>query len=214
MPIVGTKHKAGRPDVRTREEIVEAAARAFMTRGYDGASLDMVAKELGCTKGPIYYKYKSKADLFFEVQREGMRMNIAAVQPVATSSGPAYDRLARMVEQQALLIMTHLPYQRVLVQGVEMHLEGSTTPAQREVLDQLIQTRDEFEQLFVGVVVEGVKKREFPKVDPRIFVKVLLGSLTWLTMWYRPQSGETSAERTKLAREVTRYMLHGLSVAA
>ncbi|MDO8597474.1 MAG: TetR family transcriptional regulator, partial [Sulfuricaulis sp.] len=60
--------RATRQDARTREEIVEAAARAFMTRGYDGASLDLVASELGCTKGPIYYRYKSKADLFFDVQ--------------------------------------------------------------------------------------------------------------------------------------------------
>lgn len=205
-----TPKRAARSDARSREEIIEAAARAFMNKGFDGSSIDMVADELGCTKGPIYYNYKSKADLFFAVQQEGMRMNMEAVRPLAMAAGPAGERLQQMVERQVLLIMSHLPFQRVMVQGVEMHLEGSTTVAQRETLDGLITQRDDFEKLFVRVVKEGVKSGEFGSVDPGIFVKVLLGSITWMTMWYRPKDGETQAKRTKLAKEITRYALNGL----
>ena len=193
-----------------RAEIIRAAARAFMVNGYAGSSIDMVAEELGCTKGRIYYQYKGKADLFFDVQREAMRMNVDTVEPHARATGSPYERLCTMVEKQILLIMEQQPFQRVLVQGVEMHLEGSTTPAQRQVLDLLIRQRDHYEQLFVKVVAEGVRKKEFRSVDPRIFCKVLLGSIVWLTLWYRPLEDDTPAKRQRLARELTDYMLNGL----
>lgn len=194
----------------SRTEIIRAAARAFMVNGYAGSSIDMVADELGCTKGRIYYQYKGKADLFFDVQREAMRMNMAAVEPHAKAAGSPFERLRTMVEKQVVLIMEQQPFQRVLVQGVEMHLEGSTTPAQREVLDLLIRQRDEYEQLFVKVVAEGVRKKEFRSLDPRIFCKVLLGSITWLTVWYRALDDDTPAKRQRLARELADYMLNGL----
>lgn len=198
----------------SRAAIIEAAARAFMTRGYAGSSIDMVADELGCTKGPIYYKYKSKADLFFDVQKEAMSMNLEAAEVFAAATGSPLERLQKMVEQQILLIMNQLPFQRVLVQGVEMHLEGNTTPSQREALDNLMQKRDEFEQLFLKVIAEGVQKKTFRQVDPRFFAKMLLGSITWITMWYRPQPGETPAKRKRLAHELTDYVLNGLCMVS
>jgi len=194
-----------------RAEIVHAAARAFMTKGYSGSSIDSVAQELGCTKGRIYYEYKAKADLFFDVQDEAMQMNIRAVSTHARAAGPARERLRRMLEDQLALIMTELPFQRVLVQGVEMHLQGSTTPDQRAVLDLQIRRRDEYEKLFHKVISDGIKRGEFRPVNPRMFVKVLLGSLIWVTVWYRPRRDETPAAREALARELADYMLGGLT---
>lgn len=193
-----------------RIEIIRAAARAFMVNGYAGTSIDMVADQMGCTKGRIYYQYKGKTDLFFDVQREAMRMNMEAVEPHARATGSAYGRLRTMVERQVVLIMEQQPFQRVLVQGVEMHLQGSTTPAQREVLDLLIRQRDDYEELFVRVVAEGVRQREFRHVDARTFCKVLLGSIVWLTVWYRPNDQDPPEKRERLARELADYMLNGL----
>lgn len=193
-----------------RQEIVRAAARAFMINGYAGTSIDMVADELGCTKGRIYYQYEGKADLFFDVQREAMNMNIAVIEPFVNAEGSALDRLRNMIVQQILLNMAEQPFQRVLVQGVEMHLEGSTTPAQREVLKLLIQRRDEYEECFVKMVTQGMELGEFRSVNPRLFVKVLLGSIIWQTVWYRPRPGETAESRQRLAVEMADYMLEGL----
>ena len=197
----------------SRRQIVEAAARAFMTNGYAGSSIDAVARELGCTKGRIYYEYDAKADLFFDVQDEAMQMNIRAVSPHANATGPARARLRRMLEDQIELIMTRLPFQRVLVQGVEMHQQGRTTPEQRAVLDQQIRHRDAYEKLYVKVIADGVRRGEFRKVNPRIFSKVVLGALIWVTVWYRPRRGETAPARDALARELADYMMEGLTQA-
>jgi AcrR family transcriptional regulator len=59
-----------RPGVRqrlTKEErrsrILDAAARVFGERGYDGASIDEIAEEAGITKPVIYDHFRSKREL-------------------------------------------------------------------------------------------------------------------------------------------------------
>ena len=54
----------------TRERLLAAARRVFAERGYYGASLEAVAEEAGLTKGAVYSRFESKADLFLAFQEE------------------------------------------------------------------------------------------------------------------------------------------------
>src|SRR3712207_10080 len=62
----------------TRNGLLEAARRVFVERGYHGASLDLVAREAGYTKGAVYSAFANKADLFLAVydrDRKSTRLN-------------------------------------------------------------------------------------------------------------------------------------------
>jgi len=50
-------------DTMTKESIIIAALRLFLTRGYKSVSLIDVANEVGITKGGIYHYFSSKDDL-------------------------------------------------------------------------------------------------------------------------------------------------------
>jgi AcrR family transcriptional regulator len=52
---------------RTRAALLRAAATAFATRGYDGASIDAIAASVGLSKGAVYAHFPSKLDLYLEV---------------------------------------------------------------------------------------------------------------------------------------------------
>lgn len=199
---------AERPEGRAA--VLEAAARAFMREGYSATSIDDVAEELGATKGRIYYYYRSKADLFFDVHRESMRQNLDGAGAIAREGGSPVARLERMVRAHALLMMTHLPFQRCSVLGVEMHLAGSTTLRQRETLRQIIALRDQYEGLFVAVIEEGIAAGEVRELDARLVVKALLGALNWITVWYRQRETDSEASRGRIADEVAAYLIDGL----
>ena len=51
----------------TRSELLDAARRVFVERGYHGASLDLVAGEAGYTKGAVYSAFGSKGQMFLAV---------------------------------------------------------------------------------------------------------------------------------------------------
>lgn len=196
------------------QEILEAAAECFMEQGFHATSIDDVARRLGATKGRVYHYYRSKADLFFDVHREGMRRNFEAVKPAMKGPGTAADRLRRMFEQHALSMMENLPFETVVVQGVHMHRLGATTPDQRRTLDDLMVVRNDFEGLFRSVAYEGVDDGSIRVADVSIAVKAALGALNWISIWYRPRAGETREDREILAAKLVDTIMHGMAAAA
>jgi AcrR family transcriptional regulator len=52
---------------RTREELLVAARKVFMRRGFHGASLEEIADEAGYTKGAVYSNFVDKDALFLAV---------------------------------------------------------------------------------------------------------------------------------------------------
>ena len=49
---------------RTREELLVAARKVFLSRGFHGASLEEIADEAGYTKGAVYSNFAGKDDLY------------------------------------------------------------------------------------------------------------------------------------------------------
>ena len=62
---------------RTRTQLLEAAARVYARRGFDGATLDEVAEEAGFTKGAVYDHFGSKENLLFALLDEHLAAQIA-----------------------------------------------------------------------------------------------------------------------------------------
>ncbi|MFT7520816.1 MAG: AcrR family transcriptional regulator [Kiritimatiellia bacterium] len=54
---------------RTIRRILDAAAESFGREGYRGASMSMVAKAAGVSKGLLHYHFKNKDELLMEAQR-------------------------------------------------------------------------------------------------------------------------------------------------
>ena len=50
---------------RSRREIVTVAIDCFARYGYQGTSIDRIARAAGVTKGALYYHFKDKQDLLF-----------------------------------------------------------------------------------------------------------------------------------------------------
>jgi AcrR family transcriptional regulator len=61
----------------TRARLLEAAARVYARRGFDGATLDEVAAEAGLTKGAVYDHFGSKEKLLLALLDEHLSAQIA-----------------------------------------------------------------------------------------------------------------------------------------
>jgi AcrR family transcriptional regulator len=85
----------------TRSDLLDAARRVFVERGYHGASLDLVAREAGYTKGAVYSAFGSKGRMFLavyerEVDRRWSRLERLAAESEELHEGPARDWFARV----------------------------------------------------------------------------------------------------------------------
>lgn len=201
---------AEKPKPNGRTEILDAAAVAFMEYGFAGTSIDMVAEVLGSTKGKIYYHFKSKTDLFLDVHRETMTAYIDAIEEVAAGPDTPLDKLRGVLLTLALQVMNRLPYAKVAVQGVDMHMSLSTTPEQRRVLREIIDLRDRGESILVEIIEQGMADGVLRPCKPRLIVKPMLGALNWMTVWYRQRPEDTPETRQALANTLVDYLLNGI----
>ena len=70
---------------QTRQQLLDAAARVFIRRGFQGASIEAITAEAGYTRGAFYSNFESKEQLFVELLQQRVYDNFR-------------DMLARMPE--------------------------------------------------------------------------------------------------------------------
>jgi AcrR family transcriptional regulator len=52
---------------QTRNDLLDAAARVFVSRGFQGSSVEEISAQAGYTRGAFYSNFKSKEELFVEL---------------------------------------------------------------------------------------------------------------------------------------------------
>ncbi|MBB6428248.1 TetR family transcriptional regulator [Algisphaera agarilytica] len=72
---------------KTRRRIIDAALMLFSKRGYGHTSLEMIAKEVGMTRGAVYGHFKNKLALYSELMQ--------------LSQTPLYDIMERALSNPA-----------------------------------------------------------------------------------------------------------------
>jgi AcrR family transcriptional regulator len=55
---------------QTRAALLDAAAKVFVERGFQGASVELITAEAGFTRGAFYSNFSSKEELFAELLQE------------------------------------------------------------------------------------------------------------------------------------------------
>src|ERR1700729_1819310 len=104
---------------RNRALLVDAARQVFLERGYYAATLDQIADEAGFSKGAVYSRFASKADMFLALledriaERAGQNAQLAG-ELAGTGNFSALLELAEQAERGA-------PGWRLLVTEFRVH---------------------------------------------------------------------------------------------
>ncbi len=67
---MGTRRNRAETSEQNRRDVLDAAHRVFLEKGYHGASLDAIALDAGFSKGVVYSQFGSKDDLFLALLAE------------------------------------------------------------------------------------------------------------------------------------------------
>ncbi len=85
---------------RTREQLLDAAARTFARKGYAGASVEEIAESAGYSIGALYSNFASKEELFLDLMAARGERRVAAVAEILDTGDPI-EALARLLERSA-----------------------------------------------------------------------------------------------------------------
>jgi AcrR family transcriptional regulator len=82
----------------TRDAVFASAATLFQARGFDGVSMDDIAREGAVNKAMIYYHFADKLALYRSIVSEGLTSMSATVGAIASSSDTPAIKLDRFIE--------------------------------------------------------------------------------------------------------------------
>jgi AcrR family transcriptional regulator len=174
--------RVGRPSAKERrpynsDAILDVAVRVFLERGYDGASLDDVARAAGITKASVYYHVSSKEELLERGVGRAFDALYAVLQEPAARRGPSLERLRHIMKRTIDITVAMLPEVALL-----LRVRGNTR-AERHVLERRREFDHRVAELFAAAQRAGEVRGD---VDARLATRLLFGMLNSITEWYRP----------------------------
>jgi len=180
-----------------RTELTRAAARLFAERGYHGTSVGDLAQALGVQKGSLYSHIESKADLLWEVAREGAEAFHAGLDSVP-EEGAVIERIREALRAHLRVIAEQLDIATVFIREWR-YLEG-------ERRERFLAERRRYEERFRALFREGRELGELrTDLDDGTAALLALSAANWAYTWLRPGS-DTDA----LADRFTALLLDGM----
>ncbi len=92
---------------RTRVNIIDAALSLFSKRGYGHTSLEMIANELGMTRGAVYGHFKNKLDLYTQLMQLSQKPLYDIMHRALSADDPPLDVLSRFMHEWLELLETN-----------------------------------------------------------------------------------------------------------
>ncbi len=200
----------------SRDKILDVAEVLFARRGYAGVGMREVADAVGLRKSSLFHHFRSKSQLYFEVQARVLLRIRERLAPVFALSADPREKLDRWIDAAIDALAEHPPSARLLLRGLfeDDDIPDDLPEAQacERVLAQLLQD-------IHRLLREGVEQGVFRRISASHTVQTLIGAIV-----YHFASGELgegllggpllSAEAVSRRKQELRNLVHaGLTAA-
>jgi TetR/AcrR family transcriptional regulator, cholesterol catabolism regulator len=180
-----------------RNELTRQAARLFAEKGYHGTSIGDLAEAMGVQKGSLYAHINSKADLLWEVARDGATAFHAALDAVSEDAA-ALEKIRFALRAHLRVIGEQLDVATVFIREWR-YLEG-------ERREEFVAERRRYEERFRALFREGRELGELrTDLDDATATLLALSAANWAYTWIRPET-----DTDELADRFYEFLLDGM----
>ena len=149
-----------------QDRILEGALSVFKEKGLDGATMDQIATAAGFGKATLYYYFRSKEEVFSAILVDGWQNIWESLEPVIAEYGSPRKTFVNVLIKIAENAQNRPGLFEFLFNVPKaIKLDDQPWKDYQHKLYAIIQ----------GLLEDGVKKGEFPKVDPQLMFKALGG---------------------------------------
>lgn len=169
-----------------QDSLLAVAAQVFTERGYDGTSMEDLARVTGITKSSIYHHVQSKEEILRFGLDRALDALFAVFDEPESRSGPAVERLRHVVRRTVEVLVAELPYVTLL-----LRVRGNTATEQA-AMDRRRAFDRQVRGLFAEAIADGDLRAD---LDPALTERLVFGMINSMVEWYRPRSeSETSVD--------------------
>lgn len=170
------------------DSLTDVALRVFAERGYDGASMDDVARAAGITKASIYHHVSGKEALLERGLSRALDALFAILDEPGSGEGSGIDRLRHIVGRVAETTLRLRPELTVLFRA------HGASKSEREALER----RRAFDRIVTELIAQAQREGDVrAELDPRLTVRLIFGMSNSVVEWYRSGSSLAGATVVK-----------------
>ncbi len=147
----------------TRERIFQAALKIFALHGFEGARMDKIAAEVGINKASLYFHFKSKEEIFWELFKDIVQKYRDKMKTIATDfqDMPCKERLKAIYRE-------YLEYN---YDNAEMDFWNRVyylppSNLKEEIISITSESMKEFVADLAFIMEEGIKQKELRPMNP------------------------------------------------
>jgi TetR/AcrR family acrAB operon transcriptional repressor len=168
---------------KTRQMVLEAALTLFSRDGYSLTTLSRIAREAGCSRGPIYWHFQNKDDLYEAVLAYSQEPLEALVAECHTMTDRPVAAMAHFIDRWLGLLVEDRRYRQsfeILLNKTELtDAMSRTLKRERDLTHGIVAL---FGELIAAAQQTGaLPKRETPRELGLLSYTYLMGiTQTWL----------------------------------
>ena len=149
-----------------KQRILTGALDVFKSKGLEGATMDEIANQSGFGKATLYYYFKSKEDVFSAILEEGWISIWESLEPIIADQKSPRQAFINLLIKIAEIAQDRPGLFEFLFNAPKaIKLEKQPWKEYQHRLYAVIQ----------GLLEDGVKAGEFPKIKPELMFKALGG---------------------------------------
>ncbi|WP_432825528.1 TetR/AcrR family transcriptional regulator [Dactylosporangium sp. CA-092794] len=165
--------------IRSKQQLIEAAAKVFTEKGYEAARIEDIGAELGVLQGSLYYHIGSKAGLLRLVLRHRFNDITERIEGISQSSDQPPVKLRQAIEAQLHYVDPHLP------EFPQWFSSPAATKETKEEVEHDRQLIARFRGSWQNILTEGIESGDVrDTVDPSIAVLSILGMCNTVARWH------------------------------
>jgi len=168
--------------------VLAAATEIFRQIGYEKATLEDIAREVGINRATLYYYVGTKEELLVALLGEPIATVLSRLEEDAARDLPAPEKLAAALRGYVQTLSEHPELFIFLSENVHTVMTGPDA-------EQLRANADRYGHVLTEVIREGQAAGELRQdVDPQVTVLAVLGMFNWMHRWYRPDGRRSLIE--------------------
>jgi long-chain acyl-CoA synthetase len=165
-----------------RDAVLQAAARLFTQRGFQGTSLDDIAQSLRVTKPTLYHYVQNKEEILFECVQRGLQGFRAGIDDLALRGLDGRARMHAVLRSYAGIVTSDFG-----LCAIRVGEDPLSEPRRRELRALKGQTDAAFHRL----IEQGMAQGWIEPGDVGVAVCTVVGALCGIGHWYRAEDHAT-----------------------
>jgi len=188
-----------------KQQIIDAALKAFAAKNYDAASVADIAKEAGITKRAIYRYFPSKRDLFYAVRNQVYMSVVENLWMELPEAENILDLADKLMKAHVRFSLEHPEMARIIINTIS---EAATKEFQVNIEALLEERADEIEALIRAGIEEGSVD---PELDARFIAWIIILLFFILLYVHATEENGTIPRGEEAARIVMHPFLESLA---